>query len=124
MEHHGDVTLRWVKDLLVVSVEGAFNVEGTEAAIKTYKKSVLDAGFLAWVQLEIWDGQALGGPDSMEKLPSIYNWAHQHGCIATAIVATNLLQRGTISTNLPHFIEVFYNQDEAIKWLDIQRGNK
>ncbi len=121
MEQHGNIKLKWENDLLIVKVEGSFNEEGTDAAIKTYQKYIQASGISAWLQLELWEEHTLGGPDSMEKLPDIYFWSREQGCIATAIVVTDVVQKGTISTKLPDYIKVFYSQTKAIEWLEIQK---
>jgi len=117
MEEHGEITLQWIEDILIVKAEGPFNEEGTLAAMKKYQQCILDSGRTSWLRLELWDNEALGTPQAMDHLPSIYTWSVQHGCVATAVVVVSSIQESIARKIAPEPLGVFREQDQAMAWL-------
>ena len=120
MKPHGNITLYWNDDLLVVKTFGPFNEIGLKIIISEIRDSILNKGLKSWRKLEIWDEETLGSPEVIAKGQSVAKWYKDNGCYASAIVICNCLQEklaGEITTNNTRPIR---NEKEAMKWLNKQ----
>ena len=121
MIKHGDkLGLKWVGDILVGEVHGAYNEEGITGVFTDIKESVLKSGLSSWYRIEIWN-DAIGSPEVVELLSEMYTWCKEHGCLATAAVITNRVQEKIIEERLPNIVEVFGDKEQAMAWLKAQR---
>ena len=120
MNKHGNLSFKWVDDLFITEAKGSFNEEGTEAAMRQFKESVLNSGLSSWYRLENWS-DAMGTPEASELIPEFYNWSEKQGCLATAVVVTNSLQERIIKDKLSDYVQVFRDKEQAMAWLKKQR---
>jgi len=121
MIKHGDkLGLKWVGDILVGEVHGAYNEEGITGVFTDIKESVLKSGLSSWYRIEIWN-DAIGSPEVVELLSEMYTWCKEHGCLATTAVITNRVQEKIIEERLPNIVKVFADKEQAMAWLKAQR---
>jgi len=117
MQSHGELTLEWKDDVLMIYPQGPFNEEGVVEVIDTIKNAVLIRNNQNWSRLEVWEENTLGSPAVMNSVKEYYRWCTEHGCIAAAIVVKNSVQRSYIEKYFSGNIAVFNSKKEAIDWL-------
>ena len=120
MQPHGELILEWKADLLIVHPKGPFNEEGVVDAIDSLKSAVKTYNSGKWFRLEVWEEDTLGSPTVMNDVKKLYFWCAKHGCLATAVVVRNSLQRDIIDKNFLGNIGVFKSKNEAMDWLSEQ----
>ncbi len=121
MKAHGYADLSWYKNVLTMDIHGPFNDEGVMLSIKHMKKSVLNKNLKLWYRIEKLDTEAMGSPLTMEIVNEMYLWADNHGCRATAVVVSNLIQKKSIAGVLEgKNANVFHHIDEAQEWISQQ----
>lgn len=124
MQCNGEINIEWNEGLLIVSPQGPFNDAGLVEDIDKVKNAILIKNSKKWSRLEVWREETLGSPVVMESAKKLYLWCTLHGCIATAIVIENSLQRSLIEKGSSGNIGVFNNKYEAIDWVKEKETNK
>ena len=120
MNAHGDFTLFWDGDLLVVKTFGPFNELGLKIIISKIRESILNMGLESWRKMEIWDEETLGSPDVVATSQEVAKWYKDNGCIASAIIVCNSLQEQLVDKITTNNTKSFRDQETAMNWLNQQ----
>jgi len=118
MESHGELDLEWRDNLLVLNLMGPFNEEGAIDAFNHLKQSVISKKTNEWMRLEVWNEGTLGSPEVMEGIRQLFSWCVENGCIATAVVVSNRVQKMIAEKELPEDVEVFNDVSDAMEWIN------
>lgn len=118
MNAHGDITLFWDGDLLVVKTFGPFNELGLKINISKIRESILNKGLKSWRKMEIWDEETLGTPDVVATGPAVAKWYKDNGCIASAIIVCNSLQEHLVDKITTNNTKSFRDKETALNWLN------
>jgi len=121
MNAHGDISLSWEGDLLIIEVFGPFNEIGLKNIIARIRESILTKGIDAWRKLEIWDEETLGSPDIVSMGEIVAKWYKDNGCYASAVVVCNSLQEQLVNNITSNNTKSFRNKNTAMKWLTLQQ---
>lgn len=122
-EPHGMVQLKWQDDLMIISTQGPFNVEGIKQAGLAIRDSVTKQGLNSWIRMDITDDNALGDPEVISLIGRNYQWGFDNGCRAMALIYCNSLQKVLCEEFLsqsPLNIKLFFCVQEAEEWLKTQ----
>lgn len=117
MQSHGEITIAWAEQLLVMYAYGPFNDEGAIDAIDSLKQSILIKNLESWCKLEIWDQDSFGSPFVMNHAKEYYLWCEERGCRATAVVVSTSLQRNILELDFLTNVKVFNSENKARAWL-------
>lgn len=120
MDKHGEVSFDWKGDVLVIEVSGYFNEQGIKHYAPLLQESILEKDLNSWKRIEVWDDEALGCPETLALAKEIYNWYEENGCIAIAVVISNVVQKHVIESVFKSSAEIFFEKSEAIDWLEKQ----
>ena len=121
MKAHGYVEITWNKNVLILEVHGPFNDEGVLQTVVDIKKSVLEKKFKQWFRIEKLDEEAMGSPLTISIVNEMYTWASNHGCQATAVVISNLIQKKALEEiKQGSHVKVFQNIHDAQTWISQQ----
>ncbi|GLX83738.1 hypothetical protein [Thalassotalea eurytherma] len=120
MNAHGDITLFWDGDLLIVKTFGPFNELGLKIIISKIRESILNKGLESWRKMEIWDEETLGSPDVVATGEAVAKWYKDNGCIASAIIVCNSLQEQLVDKITSNNTKSFRDQETAMNWLSLQ----
>ena len=122
-EPHGEISLEWQDDILIINAQGPFNPEGILLASKHFQECVENREHKSWVRLDISDQETLGEPFVINEIAKGYVWGFKNGCRAMALVYCNSLQKilceKFIEENTLN-VKLFYNQQDAEEWLATQ----
>ena len=118
MNRHGEILFTWENDILIVQVIGAFNEQGIEYYVPLMRKYILNRAVDKWSRLELWDDEALGCPQTLALVKSVYEWYELNGCILSAVVVSNSIQAQVIRGMLKSDAKTFLVKTEAIEWLN------
>ncbi|XQW84499.1 hypothetical protein ACOYR1_15365 [Thalassotalea piscium] len=121
MNPHGAASTEWNDDLLIVTLQGPFNELGAEISIALIRNAVINQHKKVWCKLEFWDDETLGSPCVMGLVEKASKWYVDNGCFASAVVVSNSLQQQIISKLSNGRTATFYQQADAINWLNEQR---
>ncbi|MCQ8877166.1 hypothetical protein NQT69_03810 [Pseudoalteromonas shioyasakiensis] len=117
LARHGDISFTWNHDTFEVNVQGGFNQESLAYHIPRLQAEVCNRQVNTWKRLEVWDQEVLGTPEAVAAGKLIYDWYTDHGCIATAVVICNSLQRQLIKDIFKSSAAVFTDIEQARQWL-------
>ena len=123
MQPHGDITLKWQDNVLVLSTQGPFNLEGAKQCFSQLQQFVEQSNNRKWRRVDIIDDEAFGEPAVMKIFSQTYSWAFEHGCIALALVYSNIIQKSMCVKFMQasdYNIQVFKTEVEAVNWLAAQ----
>ena len=121
MKAHGYADLSWNNDVLTLDVYGPFNEEGVKLVYGQVKDSVLNKKIKHWCRIEKLDEETMGSPLVVSFVNELYLWADKHGCYATAVIISNLIQAQAIAGVLKgKNAKLFHHIDEAQKWISQQ----
>lgn len=120
MNAHGDISLFWDGDLLVVKTFGPFNEIGLKTIISKIRESILNKGIESWRKMEIWDEETLGSPDVVATGQAVAKWYKDNGCIASAVIVCNSLQEELVDKITSNNTKSFRDQEAAMNWLNQQ----
>jgi len=120
MNAHGDLSLLWDGDLLIVKTFGPFNEIGLKILISKIRESILGKGLKSWRKMEIWDEETLGSPDVVSTGEAVAKWYKDNGCYASAIIVCNSLQEQIADNITSNNTKSFRNQEAAMNWLNLQ----
>ena len=121
MKAHGYADLSWEKNVLTLDVYGPFNEEGVKLVFQHVKESVLNKKIKRWCRIEKLDEETMGSALAVSFVNELYVWADQHGCYATAVIISNLIQAQAITDVLKgKNAKLFHHIDEAQKWISQQ----
>jgi len=118
MKAHGYADLSWNNDVLTLDVYGPFNEEGIKLVFEQVKESVLNKNIKHWCRIEKLDEETMGPAVTLSFVNELYLWADKHGCYATAVIISNLIQAQAIEGVLKDKnVRLFHHIDEAQKWI-------
>ncbi|MBC8423528.1 hypothetical protein H8E07_05350 [bacterium] len=117
MKIHGILDCERRGDILVMTPEGAFNLEGMrlcDERIRAAAAPLLDGD---WARLEDLRRVELGEPAAIDLLVDNFRWGAGAGCRAIAFVRTRKLHEGIARERLDDLdCEVGYFDDTAAAW--------
>ena len=119
MQSHGNISIEWKQQLLIINAYGPFNEEGVLEIIDNLKQAILTKNIKSWIRLELWDLNTLGSPVVMNHVKEHFLWCEEQGCRATAVVVNNSLQRNLIEKDFLTNIGIFNSENEANAWLAV-----
>ncbi|MFA9276010.1 MAG: hypothetical protein ACEQSE_14165 [Candidatus Aquirickettsiella gammari] len=116
---HGEWQISQVKDVLVTSLAGVFNEEGTRAYFaEALSKAPTDKAWAALSNSENWDMSCAA---SLELFAEMRRYAFAHQCQCLAVVIPSFLRKTIHQRQTGHFSEdkvaYFSNLEEACVWL-------
>ena len=121
MKAHGYADLSWNKNVLTLDAYGPFNEEGIKLVFEQVKESVLNKNIKHWCRIEKLDEETMGSALTLSFVNELYLWADKHGCYATAVIISNLIQAQAIADVLTgKNAKLFQHIDEAQKWISLQ----
>lgn len=120
MKAHGEISLLWKDNILIIQASGPFNEIGLQNCISRVQKSVLAKNLPVWRKIEIWDSETLGSPSVIAIAQRASQWYKMNGCYASAIVVSNSIQNYIVEKITANGSKTFYNQTEALLWLNTQ----
>ena len=123
MQAHGRITKHWLTDILVVRTRGALNKEGIVQIREELSRYVMASDKRSWRRLTLLAPDTFGPPEIYPEIEGMYQWDHDHGCYAIAVVINNHLQAKLVSelrANNNFNMQIFTDKHLALGWLDQQ----
>ncbi len=117
-EGHGDISLRWNNDLLIIEAHGPFNEIGVQNCLSKIQKSIESKNLKIWRKLDLWDDDSFGSPAVMSFVKTAGQWYMDNGCYASAIVICNSVQESIFKNANQEGPQFFYDKETALKWLN------
>lgn len=118
---HGESTMEWQDDILIIRAYDAFNLEGIlrskDQLIKAVNDRVVRYPRKPWGRLAIIDENAFPTFDSCEIVKETFQWVMQRGCVAAALVTDHIPLYKKMFSDVSLCIGFFSNEEEAKKWL-------
>lgn len=122
MKIHGDWEITLLGNVLVRSIAGHFNVEGTKAFIEEVRQKAPKNQ--AWAVLGNAENWEMSGKDSLKLLPQFHEWSIKNGCVCFAIVMPTKMHElihqriaGEISEEILKYCSTL---EEACAWLNVK----
>lgn len=117
---HGEFSLRWQQNILLMELQGSFNLEGVLSTNDKAIKQIENQNFDQWQMLITLAEETLLVWDSMPDARSFFQRCSENGCQAIAYRITDEVQQATIIKIfelLSLEFRCFYEKDEALEWL-------
>ncbi len=121
-EGHGEVSILWEEDLLIIEAHGPFNEIGVRNSLSKIQKSIENRNLKSWRKLDFWDEDALGSPVVTSLTKAAGHWYMTNGCYASAIVICNRMQEHIFKNTNQAGPQFFYDKETAMKWLNDRRA--
>jgi hypothetical protein len=115
---HGEVSLQWDNDLLIIKAYGPFNEIGVQHSLEKIQTSIEDRNLKSWRKLDFWDEDAFGSPVVMSMTKAAAHWYMANGCYASAIVICNCVQESIFKNTGQDGPQFFYDKEAAVQWLN------
>ena len=123
MQPQPRTTKHWLNDILVVRISGTCKEEGIVQIRGELSRYVLSSGKRRWRRLTLLAPDTFDPPEIYPEMEAMYQWDHDHGCYAIAVVINNHLQAKLVSelrANNKFNMQIFTDKHLALGWLDQQ----
>ena len=111
MNAHGEVSLEWDEDLLIIHTRGPFNEIGAQSSVLDIQSSIRNKNKTLWCKLEVWDDETLGSPSVVALIKEASTWYKDNGCFASAVVISNSIQSQLIQKITNTNAKTFYDKE-------------
>lgn len=120
-EAHGHYDIQVQGEIFIVRFYQSWNLEGTKAFFKDYKAIILEQGFEKFGVLGDLRKFEGGPPDASAVFEKISKWTYEHGQIARAQLADEMLGEYMINMStrgkLLFPVKTFDDEKKALAWL-------
>jgi hypothetical protein len=118
---HGSYEISIQGEVIVLSLEGSWNLEQAKTFFEAYKPFILKQGFTRFGVLTDFRSLEGGTPDAIAYFEEISVWAMEQGQVARAQVLDSSLKayivdQATKDKNL-FAIQSFEDKDKALDWM-------
>lgn len=117
MNEHGQLLFYWEKDTLIINAKGPFNEKGALAETNKIKKLIMEKNVTKWCKLGIWDDESFGSAKSIAIVESYHQWCIENGCVKTACVVCNSLQKSIAEKVYNGTAKICQSERDAKGWL-------